>query len=390
VRVAWVTDDAPDRGHGGTGIRQSHLLEALARAHEVHLLSSGGGADATVAPLLASQQLLAKGRTWWPSTRAQRRLHDLWLAGPGGPVEVYLTRKARAALAAALAASGPFDLVVLEQAGLAPLARGRTTGTWVVTLQNIASARATQELQLADGRVRRWLIGREISNTRDLERRATTQLDRVCVVSDLDAAQLGQRCVVVPNGVDLVAFHPTPLPSAPTVVFTGTLSYAPNVDALTWFADTAWPQVLAARPDAELLVVGRLPVPEVVALNDRQGITVVADVPDVTPYLERSRAAVMPLRLGSGTRLKALEAMAAGRPVVATTIALEGLRITPGEQALVADDADGLAAAVLRVLGDDVLAAELADSARGFVEREHDWQAIGRDWVAVLEAAAAH
>ncbi|MGZ6791325.1 MAG: glycosyltransferase [Mycobacteriales bacterium] len=388
MRVAWLTDDAPDRRHGGTGIRQSHLLEAVARRHEVHLLSTGGAADPATADLLASSTLVAKGPTWWPRTRTQRRLHDLWLAGPGGPLESYLTAASRAALASALRAAGPFDVVAVEHAGLVPLVRGRRPGeAWAVTLHNVASSRAAQQRELSTG-LRRRLVEREAVLARRVERQALRDFDLVTCVSALDAGQLppSPRAAVevVDNGVDLAAFAPSPLPGAPVVVFTGTLSYAPNVDGTTWFVEHAWPRVRAAVPAAELLVVGRLPAPEVLALAQVPGVSVHPDVPDVRPYLDRSRVCLVPLRMGSGTRLKALEAMSAGRPVAGTAIGLEGLPVRDGEHALVADEPAALADAVVALLTDDALAERLASAARALVEDGYGWDALGARYADAL------
>lgn len=386
MRVAWLTDDAPDRRHGGTGIRQSYLLEALARRHACHLYSTGGPPDPVVESLLAGCQVVPKARTWWPRARWQRRLHDLWLAGPGGPTEAYLTATARAALAGALRGSEPFDLVVVEHAGLAPLVRHRDVGrVWALTLHNVASARADQQLTLTTELLPRMRVRREIALARRLERRALQAYDLVCCVSALDASQLPGHTAVVDNGVDLEAFRVTPLPAAPRVVFTGTLSYRPNIDGLTWFVQEVWPRVRARSPEAELLLVGRLPSAEVLALDGHAGVTVHADVPDVRPYLSQARVAVVPLRMGSGTRLKALEAMAAGRPVVGTSIGLEGLRVLDSAEVLVADDPNTLADQVLTLLEDDVPATRLAQAGRAYVEAHHSWTSLGNDWVALLE-----
>src|SRR5207302_4004164 len=148
-------------------------------------------------------------------------------------------------------------------------------------------------------------------------------------------------------------FQPAPLADAPTLVFTGTLSWGPNIDGLTWFCTDVLPLVRARVPDVRLDIVGREPLPEVEALARLAGVSVHADVPSVVPWLEQARVAVVPLRIGSGTRIKALEAMAAGRPVVGTSVGLEGLDIEDGVHALVADEPPTLADAVVRVLTDD-------------------------------------
>jgi glycosyltransferase involved in cell wall biosynthesis len=189
---------------------------------------------------------------------------------------------------------------------------------------------------------------------------------------------------VVPNGVDPDRFHPTPLPQAPTVVFTGSLNWEPNVEGLRWFCQDVWPLVRQRVPDARLEVVGRHPLAEVEALVRRPGVQLHANVPSVVPWLEGARVAVVPVRIGSGTRLKALEAMAAGRPVVGTTIGLDGLAIRSGEHALVADDAATFAGAVGDLLLDDELATRVATAGAEHARGRFPWDVVGRAYVDVL------
>jgi glycosyltransferase involved in cell wall biosynthesis len=144
------------------------------------------------------------------------------------------------------------------------------------------------------------------------------------------------------------------------------------------------PLVRSEVPGARLDLVGMRPGPEVRALAANDGVDLHADVPDVMPYLQRARVAVVPLRVGSGTRLKALEAMAAGRPVVGTTIGLSGLGLVPGRHALFADDPVAVARAVVSVLQDDGLAAGLAAAGRTFVEERYGWDRIGELFVRSL------
>jgi glycosyltransferase involved in cell wall biosynthesis len=166
------------------------------------------------------------------------------------------------------------------------------------------------------------------------------------------------------------------LPAAPKIVMTGALYTGPNIDGATWFCDEVLPLVQASTPDVELDIVGAQPTDEVLALGRRRGVAVHADVPDVLPFLHASRVAIVPLRLGSGTRLKALEALAAGRPVVGTSIGLEGLDLVAGQHALVADDPRAFATAIVCLLGDDQLAAGLVAAGRRLVEDRYSWSHI--------------
>ena len=144
------------------------------------------------------------------------------------------------------------------------------------------------------------------------------------------------------------------------------------------------PRVRAHVPDVSLDIVGREPLPEVEALARLAGVSVHADVPSVVPWLEQARVAVVPLRIGSGTRIKALEAMAAGRPVAGTSVGLEGLGIEHGVHAALADDPAALAAAVVELLLDDDRARRLARTGADHARANFAWDTIGRRFVDVL------
>jgi glycosyltransferase involved in cell wall biosynthesis len=260
---------------------------------------------------------------------------------------------------------------------------------WVLTLHNLPSRMAAQQAAIMPKRRQRWLFGRDVIRARRLERRALSSYDRLVTVSAADAEALGAdpKIAVVPNGVDLGRFVPSPLPAAARIVFSGALYTAPNTDAAQWFCRTVLPLVLASVPEVSVDVVGARPPAEVSALSEIPGVSVHADVDSVVPFLEAARVAVVPIRIGSGTRLKALEAWAAGRPVVGTSIGLEGLDVEPGRNAMLADDAPAFAAAVVRVLSDDALARRLAEAGRATVTASYDWAGLGAQLREVLDRA---
>lgn len=193
---------------------------------------------------------------------------------------------------------------------------------------------------------------------------------------------------VIPTGVDTRALTPGPDPDGPPrLVFTGTLSYPPNSQGITWFAEQVWPLVLKAVPDAQLDIVGRGPPPAVAALGERPGITVVGPVPLMGPYFDRAHAVVVPILTGAGIRVKIVEAMAAGRAIVSTSLGWEGLpHIVPGEHLLVADDPEPFAAAAIRLLREPQLRRGLAAAARALAERHYDWRGLGDEQEAVLRS----
>ncbi|MBV8160717.1 MAG: glycosyltransferase [Acidimicrobiia bacterium] len=386
-RALWVTAEPPDRNLGGGSIREAYLLEALATEVETHLLLAGTLHDAETRAALAGVIEVDVGGRPPPTGPTRRRFDDLRrVLVEREPADVIENRPRVRALGERLDALGPFDLVCVEHDRLAPLVATRRAGAgrWALTLQNLPSERKRHEQSLARTRRQRWLYGREIADARRFEAAMAAAYDVVFVPSATDAAALGGRAVVVPNGVDTARFRPTPLPPTPTVVFTGTLSWWPNVEGLTWFCELVLPLVRRQVPDVRVDVVGRQPLPEVTALGRLPGVAVHGDVPSVVPWLERARVAVVPVRIGSGTRLKALEAMAAGRPVVGTSVGLAGLGIEDGVHARVADEPASLAAAVAQVLTDDSVAARLAAAGAELARGQFGWDAIGRRFVDTL------
>ena len=206
------------------------------------------------------------------------------------------------------------------------------------------------------------------------EREAT-----VVAVSRRDADLLGVPCHVVPNGCD-VPSDPPPPPKDGTVLFVGSLGYQPNRDAVQWWSDEIHPRLPLGSPP--LTVVGR----GADGLPPLPGIDLVGEVDDVAPHLARARAVAIPLRQGSGTRLKLLEAMAWGRPVVVTAKGAEGIEVRDGAEVLLRDQPDAFAAAIERVVTDDALAAGLGRASRALA-LQYDWRPIARRFADLVAEA---
>jgi glycosyltransferase involved in cell wall biosynthesis len=314
-----------------------------------------------------------------------RRLETLSVAAGAGPEEVWGAADQRRQLARLLGDGAGYDLVCVEHAAFARLLPDAPRrGRWAITLHNVASARARQQQAVTAGRRQRWALERGIRQAQRLESWVLSSYDVTVSVSELDAALLPGPSVVVPNGVDTARFPDTPVPAAPHVVFLGALMTPPNVDGACWLAEEIWPRVLAEVPEATLSLVGRDPTAEVLALGGRPGISVVPNPPDVLEHLLHARVSVVPLRIGSGTRLKALEGMASRRPVVGTTIGLEGLHVSPGRDVVLADDVDTFSTELVHLLTDDAAAHRYAAAGRKVVEREYDWATVGRAYTQAL------
>lgn len=220
----------------------------------------------------------------------------------------------------------------------------------------------------------------------------------VTATSNVDADHLRRlgrgRVEVIPNGVDVGYFGaPAESVAAPDslkreegrLVFTGLLSYEPNIDALGFFVREIWPLIRARRPATRFDIIGGGPVSEAVReVGASPGVDLHVDVPDVRPYLAHSHVAVVPIRLGSGTRLKILEALASRIPVVSTTIGAEGLNLAMGRDLLLADTPTEFADSVLDLLDHPHKARELAIHGHQTVCGLYDWSRIQADFQALI------
>jgi polysaccharide biosynthesis protein PslH len=234
--------------------------------------------------------------------------------------------------------------------------------------------------------------------TASLLKKAELQIANMC---DLHlAVSEREKCMVealparapvylVPNGVNCSEYAP---PSDPTVgmsgrtrlVFVGAMDYHANVAGVLWFARSVLPALLTRYPDLQLVIIGRNPAPEICRLSSTI-IRVVGTVGDVRPYYKGAFAAVVPLHVGSGTRIKILEAMAAYTPVVSTKLGAEGLSVIGGQHYLAADSVEQWVSSITDLVENPTLRNRLRNQARSLVERTYDWNVIGADLRRVYE-----
>jgi glycosyltransferase involved in cell wall biosynthesis len=270
------------------------------------------------------------------------------------------------------AAEKPLDLLQVEYQQMVPLAAGIPAKTSVLDLHNVESALVDSYARARRG-VRAGVARAEAAALRRMEGRTIGQFDHVVVVSEQERARLpaGVRSVLVcPNGKEPSAV----LPASPgsTVAFVASMDWAPNVDAALWLGHEIWPEVRAQVPHAMLFLVGREPTSAVQALAD-DSVQVTGTVDDVRPYLAQSQVVVAPLRAGGGTRLKIIEALDAGRPVVATSVGCEGLEDLVGRGVVVADTAAELTEAIVTLLADPARASALGREGHAAVAAGHTW-----------------
>ncbi len=221
------------------------------------------------------------------------------------------------------------------------------------------------------------------------ERQTLARFGLVLAVSDADRATFGRlydpalvsRTFVVKTGVDTQYFSPaSPRVVSPKhLVFTGSMDWIPNEDAMVHFVRDVLPLIREQEPDVTISIVGRAPTPAVLALRNRPGVEVTGAVDDVRPHVAKAAVYVVPLRIGGGTRLKIFEAMSMAKAVVSTSVGAEGLPVTPGRDIVIEDDPPRFASAVVDLLRNEVRQAALERRARELVVGHYDWAAAGRD-----------
>ncbi len=396
ARLLFVTTRLPYPPREGHQLRSWHLLCAAAERHEVDLLClQRADDDHPPAPALG-QRVRRLTCVPLPTAADPRLLLGAglrWLVGRSSLLGArYVGAALRAAFRARLEGA---DLVHLDMLALADLmADVPMQQPLVLNAHNVEYRLLEARTALATSTAQRQLLRWRVAELRAFERRACVRATRVLACSDEDAAQLqalapAARVAVLPNGVDLEAYRPatSPQTAQPSLVFVGQMGWFPNRDGIAHFLRETLPLIHRSHP-VQLRVVGH-----------RAGMTP-ADAPgdavqftgfleDLRPTVHAATVYVVPLRVGSGTRLKVLEAMAMGKAIVSTRIGAEGIGLRDGIDALLADSPEAFAAAVCRLLDDAPLRQRLGATARATAEARFGWPAIGGTLLSVYDELLA-
>ncbi len=215
------------------------------------------------------------------------------------------------------------------------------------------------------------------------ERLLSPKFSVVTCTSDIDAAVFAQHCPedtikIIPNGVDITHYQPDFTAEASAhLIYIGSMDWYPNEDAVAFFSTEVLPRIQEKVPDVAFSIVGGNPSGRVQKLAERDGVVVTGRVPEIKPYFAEATVFVVPLRIGSGTRLKILEALAMGKAIVSTTVGAEGLDLKDREEIFIADAPTDFADAVTRLLTDSELRRRIGENGRARVERDYDWRSIG-------------
>lgn len=388
MNILLLTQVVPFPPHSGPRVKTYYLLRHLTAHHKVTLVSFTRNPEEE-AHAAALRDMCAAVYTVHLQRSRQRDMLALaaslmngrpFLMERDGSAKMH--RLLRQLVAKAVVDGEPYDLVHADQLNMAqfaaplPLPRllDQHNAVWTIPKRMAQQSAGPQRL----------FLEREKFLLQRYEGRVCSSFEAVTAVSEedrralLDVMPQRRDIPVIPIAVDVAGQPPVQRePEARGILSLATMMYPPNVDAVCWFARDIYPLVQQAVTDARFYVCGQRPVAEVRALPAQNPtIEVTGYVPDVQPYIARSACLIVPLRSGGGMRVKILEALAWGIPIVSTTVGYEGIDLTPGEHLLVADTPQDFAAAVASLLRDPDLGRRIAAAGRQRVLELYDWRAV--------------
>ena len=290
----------------------------------------------------------------------------------------------------ALIAAEHYDSIVCDFLAAAP--NVPNLASCVLFQHNVETTIWQRHVEQTESIVKKYFFQLQAAKMEAYERKICRTAKHVIAVSDIDASRMRQMFQIdsvtsVPTGVDVEYFAPrgaaTPMSD---IVFCGSMDWLPNVDAVVYFLAEVLPLIRAKLPGATFTIAGRSPDDRVLkAVQGLTGVCVTGKVDDMRPYLWGSKISIVPIRIGGGTRLKIYECMAAGVPVVSSTVGAEGLRYEDGKDIVLADDPGAFAAACVRLLSDDSARCAIAHHAIERTQKEFSWEAVSREFEAILE-----
>ncbi len=387
MRILMLTLVAPYPPNSGPKIKTYNVLQYLCERHEVTLVSL----VRTPQERAHAESLRRICREVYtvPFQRSRWKDAGFLLTSALSGASFILSRDASPELRRLLhrlTAGEHFDIIHADQLNMAPFAVDLPAGARIIDQHNavwtiVARMAARSDL------VRRIGLQLEARRLRRAEARLCARFDGMLAVSEPDYAFLKLAAnevgvelpptAIIPIAIDALGEAPIQRHETPdTILSMATMFWPPNVDGVLWFAREVFPIVQRAVPHARVALVGARPPAAVRQLAANPAIDVPGYVADPRPYLERTAALIVPVHAGGGMRVKILEALARGLPIVSTTIGYEGIDLTPGEHLLVGDTPTAFAEALIRLLHDPALGRQLAAQGRRVAEQRYDWRVV--------------
>lgn len=367
----------------GGALRIYHILKHLHKHHDVTVAGFSNSGDPAVFfesfPVLKDK---AHFLTYLPDKRLRRLTqfyalftgHSHWFTTvSSGSMQQLIDR---------LLAKQPFDVIQSEFPTMGIFDFSKSNAAKILDAHNVEYDNFKRMANLERSKIRRFFYRRECEKFYNEEIEVCRKQTAIFTTSGRDRDLFNEDIpkvpkFVIPNGVDTTYFCPSPEePEHHSLVFTGMMGYVPNYDGILYFLDKILPFIRQEIPCVKTYIVGKNP-PKMLKQRASGDIVVTGFVEDVRPWVWKSRVYVVPLRMGGGTRLKVLEALAMKKPVVTTTIGCEGIDVRHGETALIANEPEAFSEAVVRLFRDRALREKLIRNGYEFVKKRYEWSVIG-------------
>jgi len=377
MRILCLTSRLPYPPNRGDRLRAFHFIEHLSQEHELSLVSFI--ADETERDYLPSLRVYCRDVRVLPMSSRRSAIStalNIWRREP--LQTLYYRLEAMRRVVDDMIATTGFDAAYVHLFRMAPYVANHSQLYRIVDLTDVISKEIDLSLPYR-GLASRAVYRLEKKRINRYEQWVAQNFEETWLISRADRQALAQTSAkanirVVPNGVDLEQFYPTGQPCSPdSLIFVGHLRVLHNVDAATYLAQDVLPLVRKEIPTCTLNIVGADPAPQIQRLGESAAITVTGFVPDLNAQLNKAAVFVAPLRFAAGIQNKVLEAMAAGRPVVTTSLVNDGLGAQPDQELLVADDASTTAQQIVRLLTNERLREQTGGAGRQFVQARYSW-----------------
>lgn len=398
MRILYILPYSPCPPHFGGALRIYHLLREMVRSHDVTVIMYGTPGEGELVRRAFDGRLngihtvtkpakLSGLRKRWAQTRS--------LFGSASATTHAFYSEAMQQTIDSVTAGSTFDLIQSEGHSIG-LFRVPCPGVpRVLDAQNVEYDNIHRMARASRSAVRRAFYAREYRKLYAEEKSVYEDQDALLLTSSRDKMLMDADVpdvpkFVVPNGVDASYFTPSDEPPEPhSLVFSGAMNYFPNADGMMYFLDDVFPLIRGHIPDIRLIIAGGGP-PKWLLNRKGENVIVTGYVEDVRPYVRRSSIYVVPLRMGGGTRLKVLEALAMEKPVVTTSVGCEGLNVRDRHSVLVADSPENFAASVIELIRTDALRQRLVTNGRDLIRAEYDWSVIGKSLDGVYASILSH
>jgi sugar transferase (PEP-CTERM/EpsH1 system associated) len=398
MKILVLDEEFPFPLNTGKRIRSFNLLSRLATRHEVYYLAYGNGLSdgfkalkaAGMNPIAVNHEIQKKsGLVFYFKLFINLFSSDPYI------VSSHYSESFLDKFREVLKDFNP-DILLAEWTPYAKYLSTVVAVKKIIVTHNIENRIWERYYRNESNLLKKYFIYLQWRKLLNFERNMLFFADGLTTVSDLERNEflaLNDRLSieVIDNGVDLDYFKPEVKidPTGHSLVFTGSMDWRPNQDSIRYFMSDIHPLLLKQCPDYTITIVGRNPPPDIMRYNNYDYVTVTGTVDDVRPYIAGAQVYIVPLRIGGGSRLKILEAMAMGKPVVSTSIGAEGLAVTPDTDIILADDPATFTASILRLFADPGLRKYVGSAGRLLVERLYDWDRLSHKLEAFIRRIAS-